>query len=180
MSLTLLIGPARSGKSSIAVDTGRSWRGPVTFIATAEGRDDEMRQRIRDHRTERPAAWSTIEEPLELAAALLDVPAEALVILDCLTLWISNLLETGRRDTEIEAATKEVAGIAQRRGNPVVVVTNEVGAGIVPAVELARVYQDVLGRTNRIFADAAAHVFLVTAGRALALQRAEEVIDVAR
>ena len=167
--LTFLVGGARSGKSRLAVrlatDTGR----PVTFIATGEPGDDEMAERIRRHRVERPPAWTTIEEPLDLEAALSKSDAGSIVIVDCLTLWVANLIGRDLSDAEIEHRADSSARLAAAHPGGAVVVSNEVGMGVVPANALARRYADALGRVNSIWADVANAAFLVVAGRALRL-----------
>ena len=180
MSLTVLIGGARSGKSSLAVDIGRRYQagrsGPVSFIATAPAIDDDMRQRIERHVEERPADWQTIEELLDLAAAVEAAP-EGLVIIDCLTLWTSNLMWDGRSDHYIRnRATSDAAGMALRR-DPVVVITNEVGLGIVPDNALARRYRDVHGFVNQTWAAAADTVLHLIAGRATKLEDPWTLLD---
>jgi adenosyl cobinamide kinase/adenosyl cobinamide phosphate guanylyltransferase len=169
VSLTFLLGGARSGKSSLAVELGRAWRGPVTVIATGEAGDEEMAQRIELHRAERPAAWTTVEEPLELQRALEHVPAEHAVLIDCLSLWVANLIGRGDTDAEIEALGRSGAEEAAARKSLTVAVSNEVGLGVVPATELGRRYRDVLGRVNADWAAAAGEAALVVAGRRLPL-----------
>ena len=169
MSFTFLLGGARSGKSSLAVELARAWRGPVTLIATGEAGDDAMAQRIALHRAERPAAWTTVEEPLELQRALEAVPAEDAVVIDCLSLWIANLIGRGDGDAEIEALGRAGAEAAAARASLTVAVSNEVGLGIVPATELGRRYRDILGRVNADWAAAAGDAALVVAGRRLPL-----------
>ena len=169
MSLTFLLGGARSGKSSLAVELAHAWRGPVTLIATGEAGDDEMAHRIALHRAERPADWATVEEPLELQRALEDVPAEDAVVIDCLSLWVANLIGRGDGDAEIEALGRSGAEAAGARTSLTVAVSNEVGLGIVPATELGRRYRDVLGRVNADWAAVAGEAALVVAGRRLPL-----------
>lgn len=170
MSLTFLLGGARSGKSTLATELASSSGGRVTVIATGEARDDEMAARIASHRAERPAAWRTVEEPLELEAALAAVPAESAVIVDCLSLWVANLIERGDDDGDVEAFSERVADVARKRTPPTIVVSNEVGLGIVPASPLGRRYRDVLGRVNAQWAAVADEAALVVAGRKLRLQ----------
>jgi adenosyl cobinamide kinase/adenosyl cobinamide phosphate guanylyltransferase len=168
MGFVLILGGARSGKSDLAGRLGRDSAGPVTFIATATGGDAEMEERIRRHRNLRPPLWSTVEEAVELQAAIQAVPEDSFVIVDCLTLWVSNLLGLGRSQDEIRGLAEAAArALAQRRG---AVVTNEVGLGIVPANELARTFRDVLGAVNAVFADCAERSVLMVAGRALELK----------
>ncbi len=147
MALTLLIGGARSGKSALAVARGRAHGGPVVFVATAEARDEEMAERIGRHRAERPAGWTTVEAPVELEAALEAADPDACVIVDCLSLWVANLLERGE---EVAERAERAARIAAGRQAPAIAVTNEVGMGIVPVNELARRYRDELGRANAV------------------------------
>jgi len=168
VSLTLLLGGARSGKSSLAVDLASRAGGPVTFIATATSGDEEMAARIAAHRGERPGDWKTVEEPLHLREAL--EAAEGTVVVDCLSLWVANLLEA---DMEIDAGA---AAAAAGRGRTIAV-SNEVGLGIVPATPLGRRYRDVLGRVNAAWADAAETTLLVVAGRALPLASPWELVD---
>jgi adenosylcobinamide kinase / adenosylcobinamide-phosphate guanylyltransferase len=169
VSLTLLLGGARSGKSSLAVDLAREWDGPVTFIATAQAGDDEMAERIRLHRSERPAEWVTREVPLEVRSAFLDVPPQAAIVLDCLSLWVANLLARGDDPGEIESESAALSALAAGRDALTVAVSNEVGLGIVPATELGRRFRDVLGRVNARWASAAEHAAFVVAGRSLPL-----------
>jgi adenosylcobinamide kinase/adenosylcobinamide-phosphate guanylyltransferase len=170
MSLTVLVGGARSGKSAHALRLAGSAES-VVFIATAEAGDDEMAARIESHRVERPGGWATVEEPVGIREALESSPVESFVILDCLSLWVSNLMHRDWTDEAIEAEGVRSARVAAARSAPTVVVTNEVGLGIVPATPLGRRYRDVLGRVNRAFADVADEALLVVAGRTLRLER---------
>ena len=169
MGITLLVGGARSGKSARALRLALDWDGQVVFVATAEDRDSEMAARIARHRLERPASWRTVEAPLELVRAFDSIPAGAFVILDCLTLWVANALEAGWTDEDVERAAAAVATIAAGRERPTVVVTNEVGLGVVPQTALGRAYRDLLGRVNAVFAAEAEHAYLMVAGRTLEL-----------
>jgi adenosyl cobinamide kinase/adenosyl cobinamide phosphate guanylyltransferase len=163
VSLVLLLGGARSGKSELALRLAERSGREVVFVATAEARDDEMRERIERHRAERPGAWATVEEPLDLAGALARVRPETCAIVDCLSLWVSNLMERG-----LDAEDSAPAAAAAARPLTIAV-SNEVGLGVVPATPLGRAYRDVLGRVNRIWADAADETYLVVAGRVLRL-----------
>jgi adenosyl cobinamide kinase/adenosyl cobinamide phosphate guanylyltransferase len=167
VSLTFLLGGARSGKSSLATKLALDQGRPVTVIATAEARDDEMAERIRLHREERPEGWSTIEEPVALDEALRRVPAGDAVVLDCLSLWVANLLE---RKEDVDVHNERALTLVQARPAPTIVVSNEVGLGVVPASELGRRYGDLLGRVNARWAAAADEAAFVVAGRALPLQ----------
>jgi adenosyl cobinamide kinase/adenosyl cobinamide phosphate guanylyltransferase len=171
MAFTLLIGGARAGKSDIAVRRAKEWNGPVVFIATAEPRDDEMAERIARHKASRPPEWTTLEIRAELGAALREAPSDAFVIVDCLTLWVSGLMETELPGADIETRARDAAALASSRTAPTVVVTNDVGGGIVPANALARRFRNVLGTVNRIWADASDETLLVVAGRTLRMER---------
>jgi adenosylcobinamide kinase / adenosylcobinamide-phosphate guanylyltransferase len=169
VSLVFLLGGARSGKSALAVQLARKWTGPVTVVATAEARDDEMAERIRLHRAERPPSWQTIEEPLDLEPVLRQVADDAAIVIDCVSLWVANMLARGDADSQVEAHTRAVATRARARASLTIAVSNEVGLGIVPATELGRRYRDVLGRANAEWAAAADRAALVVAGRMLSL-----------
>jgi adenosylcobinamide kinase / adenosylcobinamide-phosphate guanylyltransferase len=169
MPLVFLVGGARSGKSRLAQLVALETGAPVTFIATGEARDAEMRERIDRHRRERPAGWRTIEEPVDLSRALGSAPGGDCVIVDCLTLWVANLLGAGAAAGDVIASSAACARTAAERGSATVVVSNEVGLGIVPANEAARAYRDALGSVNAAFAAAAQRAALVVAGRAVEL-----------
>jgi adenosyl cobinamide kinase/adenosyl cobinamide phosphate guanylyltransferase len=166
MSLVVLIGGARSGKSALAVRLGGD---VATLIATATADDDEMEERIRRHRSERPAGWATVEEPLALRSALTSVDSNAALVVDCLSLWVSNLMAEGWSDDAIETEGQAVAAAVAARPGFSVVVSNEVGQGIVPPTPLGRRYRDVLGRVNAVFALAADRTLLVVAGKTIEL-----------
>lgn len=177
MPLVVLIGGARSGKSVLAVRLGRASGRAVVFVATAEPRDEEMAGRIRRHRAERPRDWQVVEEPIDVRGAVEEAEPDAFVLIDCLSLWVANLLERGWSVEAIEDEAGAVAVLAAKRNGPSVAVTNEVGLGVVPATPLGRAYRDVIGRVNAVWAAAADDVALVVAGRLLALTRAEAVLS---
>ena len=166
MSLVVLLGGARAGKSALAVDLAREWDGPVVYVATAEAGDDEMAARISRHREERPRDWRTVEEPVALREALEAVEPNAYVIVDCVTLWVANLLERG---DNVLAEAVAVADVVAARDSPTLVITNEVGLGVVPATPLGREYRDLLGAVNSAFVSRAEDAAIVVAGRALPL-----------
>jgi adenosyl cobinamide kinase/adenosyl cobinamide phosphate guanylyltransferase len=167
MAMTLLLGGAASGKSRAAAALAAKTGLGVTVIATAEALDEEMTARIQRHRRERPETWTVLEEPLDLLGAV--ERAEGATIVDCLTLWVSNLLGADVPDDEIFARAEAAAKGCVARSEPTIVVSNEVGSGIVPMHPVSRRYRDVLGRVNAIFADEAATVALMVAGRAMRL-----------
>ena len=169
MALTFLLGGARSGKTALAVRMAASSSGAVVFLATAEARDSEMAARIERHRRERPATWTTLEVPMDLPGALTGVPEHAFLVVDCLTLWVANLLDAGWTEEAVERMAGEAAALAAARPSPTVVVSNEVGLGIVPQTSLGRTYRDLLGRVNTAFSGAASSAHLVVAGRVLDL-----------
>ncbi len=174
MPFTLLLGGARSGKSAMAERLAAESADPVVFIATGEALDAEMAARIRRHRDNRPAGWRTIEAPLDLLAAVSSTSRGDFLVVDCLTLWVANLLGQGKDAVVVKVAAEDVAQELSRRQG--VVVSNEVGLGIVPANELARAYRDVLGAVNAVFAESAERGVLIVAGRALDLGRADPVL----
>ncbi|MGH9132488.1 MAG: bifunctional adenosylcobinamide kinase/adenosylcobinamide-phosphate guanylyltransferase [Ilumatobacteraceae bacterium] len=168
--LTFLIGGARSGKSALAIELATDHAGAVTYIATSpriEG-DDDLDRRIAVHRAERPASWVTIEEPHDLGAALA-LAGDSFVIVDCVTLWVSNLLWRGDDEHTVCSATQAAAEAARARAAPTVVISNEVGLGVHPETEVGRQYRDVLGRVNQIWASTADRSLLLVAGRAIPL-----------
>lgn len=165
--LSLVVGGARSGKSAFAegllVASGR----PRRYIATAEAWDDEMRERIAFHRHDRGGDWTTVEAPLDLTAALATARADETVLIDCATLWLTNLLLAER---DIPAATEGLIASLSVCTAPVVVVSNEVGWGIVPDNALARRFRDEQGRLNQRLAREAGLVVTVIAGLPMVLK----------
>lgn len=188
-TLYLVTGGARSGKSSFAERLAERSGAPVVYLATMaapgpEG-DAELRDRIARHQRQRPAAWDTVEEPLAIVDALRDAPPEACVLLDCLSLWVTNRLIEGDREepslAEVEALEAALDAeldalieVGRGRLGPTIVVTNEVGSGLVPPYALGRVYRDVLGRANQRVSRAADRAWLLVAGRALELPPVED------
>ncbi len=166
--LTLVLGGARSGKSAYAERLAECTPAPWTYIATAEAGDGEMTARIRDHQSRRGPDWTTIEAPLDLGDALEAVPADCgAVLIDCLTLWLSNLMAV---DADIDAAGEELVQTLSAVAQPVVLVSNEVGLGIVPDNALARDFRDHAGRLNQRLAQAAGFVVFIAAGLPLYLK----------
>ncbi len=167
MSLTVLLGGARAGKSALALELARDQGAPIVYVATAEAGDEEMASRIAQHRTERPETWRTVEEPVALRSALASIEPDACVVVDCLTLWVANLLARG---DDVLPEAQAVAELAAGRAGPTIVVSNEVGLGIVPGSAVAREYRDLLGAVNAAFVRRASDSAFVVAGRAIPLQ----------
>lgn len=153
--ILLIGGGSRSGKSRFALEQARLRERPLAFIATAEARDEEMRERVRMHQAERGEEFSTIEEPLELGAAISEAAVwHRAIVVDCLTLWLSNLLFADP-PRDITAETASMLRIAAESPAAVVLVTNEVGCGIVPDNAISRRFRDVAGSLNQQAAGAA-------------------------
>lgn len=177
MAHTIFItGGARSGKSRFAEELACQFGAPLGYLATAQAVDNEMAERIRRHQARRGAAWQTIEEPLHLTQALAacDFSCKA-VLVDCLTLWLSNLLfryEDLGEDAEerIMEDVRRLATTLREMASPVILVSNEVGMGIVPENQLARLFRDIAGQANQMLAAAADEVHLVVSGLPLRLK----------
>lgn len=163
----LILGGARSGKSALAERRAQASGLDVVYVATGSAGDSEMQQRIAHHRARRPPHWRTVEEPLRLAAVLqAEAAAERCLIVDCLTLWLTNLLLGPGLEPEREALLTALPALPGR----VILVSNEVGCGIVPLNELARRFADEQGRLNQAAAAACQRVTLVAAGLPLELK----------
>lgn len=163
----LVLGGVRAGKSAFAVARGRAVGGRVVFVATAEAGDDEMAARIARHRAERPLAWRTVEVPVALPSALIGLEGEAdVVIVDCLNLWVSNLLQKRPElsDGDLQAEAAALESVATRPRFSLILVSNEVGWGVHPETDLGRRFRDALGLVNQAAARAADEVVLMVAG----------------
>ena len=170
--VTLILGGARSGKSAYGERLLEATAGDCLYLATAEAGDGEMAARIARHRARRGKRWQTLEEPLALAAALarLDAPGQAILI-DCLTLWLANLMA---RDLDPEAETEALLDALARVQGGVVLVANEVGLGIVPEHPLGRRFRDAQGLLNQAVASLASRVVFIAAGLPLVLKDCQE------
>lgn len=158
-ALTLVLGGARSGKSSYAEGLVQALPPPWTYIATGQAFDEEMRARIATHRERRPPGWNTVEAPLALPEAIRAARGGAPVLVDCLTLWLTNLMLA---EQDIAAACEDLRAACSAASGPLVLVSNEVGQGIVPDNALARRFRDHAGVLHqRIAADAQRVVFMV-------------------
>lgn len=194
-ALLFVTGGARSGKSRFAerLAAAEAERGrPVLYLATMEIGDEELAARVARHRGDRPASWRTVEAPLDPATELRDAPGDSCVLLDCVSLWVSNLLlaEVGEDEppaaaavaptaaTAIErhigAAIDELLATVAAREGLTIAVSNEVGGGVVPPSALGRIYRDLLGIANQRVGGAADRAWLLVAGRALELPPTDE------
>jgi adenosylcobinamide kinase/adenosylcobinamide-phosphate guanylyltransferase len=165
--VTLVLGGARSGKSLYA-ERLVSRFGPGVYLATAEARDEEMAARIRHHRQRRGRYWTTVEEPIDIVPAIKAYSTSGrAVLVDCLTLWLSNLME---RDSDVDGDTQKLVAALTDLPGPVVLVSNEVGLGGVPGNALARAFMDAAGRLNQAVALVANRVVFMAAGLPLVLK----------
>ncbi len=165
--IVFVLGGARSGKSGFALKLSAEFPGQKTYLATAEPFDTEMAGRIERHKSERPADWDTIEEPTDIAAAIKGVGSPeggGVILLDCLTLWLSNLVRAGQSDEEILLSVEGLKEACEETGSSVVAVSNEVGSGIVPDNAVARRFRDLAGIVNQRMAEFAGEVYFVAAG----------------
>lgn len=167
----ILLGGARSGKSDLALSLAEGIEGRRYFLATAQPLDEEMALRIEAHKERRGEEWETVEEPVGVLAALKDIPEGSVVVLDCLTLWLSNLLHSSENDPEgprrmVESLAEAVPSLPFT----LIMVTNEVGTGIVPGDPLSRAFRDLSGYANRRVAEAADRAFYIVAGLPVVLK----------
>jgi len=171
--LIFLLGGARSGKSSLATSLAKRIGAPVVLIATARADDEEMASRVEEHRRHRPTDWEVVEAPIDLETALRSASEGDTLVVDCVTLWISNLMAE-RDDAAIsQLVDAAIASIGDRVGETIVV-SNEVGAGIVPMHPVGRRFRDVQGRANQSFVRAANIAYFVVAGKALRLSDVDD------
>lgn len=169
MTVTLVLGGARSGKSGFAQKAAETTAGagqPI-LIATGQAFDDEMAERIARHRADRGESWITVEAPLELAAAIAALPADAIAVVDCLTLWLSNQMLANH---DVEAACAELVAAVASCPARLWLVSNEVGLGIVPETPLGRRFRDDAGRLNQRLAATVDEVYFVAAGLPLKMK----------
>jgi adenosylcobinamide kinase / adenosylcobinamide-phosphate guanylyltransferase len=169
--VTLVLGGVRSGKSRFALEIASSAQ-RVTFIATARASDDEMRRKIEHHQCERPAHWRTREEPLQLAEAISsEQDASEIAVVDCLTLFAANLMEAyGEDRAEIDTSIEALCSALRKTDRNIVLVSNEVGSGIVPEYAAGRQFRDLLGELNQRVAELADNVVLMIAGLPLPIK----------
>lgn len=176
--LIFISGGARSGKSRLAQDLAQKMKGrQVTYLATGEARDEEMAARIKAHQQARPASWKTVEEPLHILPVMQrEMKSQRLILIDCMTLWLSNMLlinpavDEGDFTLSILKELEDLMQCQQEEGGELILVSNEVGMGIVPETPLGRVFRDVNGRMNTFLAGKAHQVFLMFFGLPLTLK----------
>ena len=168
--IVLIGGGARSGKSAFALSRARSLGTRRAFVATAQALDEEMKERIADHARTRGVDFRTVEEPLALVERLLALRDIDVVVIDCLTLWLSNLLLRDESEARILEQVQALAGVLERRAFHAVIVTNEVGMGVVPETSLGRAFRDVAGRAHQRLAGVADEVYLAILGSVLRIR----------
>lgn len=180
--ITLITGGARSGKSSFGEKIAQFRGGKeVYYLATAEVKDKEMETRVKKHQAQRSEHWTTIEEPLAAEEALSSLPTSAVVLMDCITIYISNLLfeEKAETEAELDKMAKEkyiiekmekLVAVIRKKDMEAILVTNEVGQGIVPGNKIGRIYRDIAGRVNQYLAGEAEEVYLTIAGLPLEIK----------
>lgn len=165
--VTLVTGGAKSGKSLFAETLVRQYELPMVYIATGQAYDTEMQDRIDAHKVQRGAGWMTVEEPMNLCRALTQSDGQGVRLVDCMTLWLSNVMHA---DDLWQDAFDDLLSTLRTQRSPVVLVTNEVGGGIVPMTKLGRAYRDASGLMNQKLAALAGHVVLVSCGLPLNLK----------
>jgi adenosylcobinamide kinase/adenosylcobinamide-phosphate guanylyltransferase len=176
---TLIIGGARSGKSTLAQEMALKAGGNVLFVATAEAGDEDMKKRIEMHRKSRPSHWATMEATTHIGRRIIENIGKAqTVIIDCITLLINNIFMRYDENTGMDLAEKEVAAEIKELIDCIdgsdarfIIVTNEVGLGVVPADRVSRLYRDLLGRANQMLAEHADEVYLLVAGIPLTVKQ---------
>lgn len=170
---SLLVGGARSGKSDLAVKLGEVWSGDVIVAATAEPSDDDMERRINRHQHDRPVGWGLIESPMLSADDVVAVEPGALLIVDCITMLVNNMMFADKTEAQIDKHASILSHAFVSRTDPTIVITNEVGLGVHPETELGRHYRDVLGRFNQRLAARAQTTLFVAAGKVTPLEQLE-------
>jgi adenosylcobinamide kinase/adenosylcobinamide-phosphate guanylyltransferase len=181
----LILGGARSGKSRLAVELARKRGGDVLFVATAEARDGEMGRRIEAHRRARPSGWKTLEVTTNLGPRIARHGGGAkTIIIDCVTLLLNNVFEqfkekadASRLEKAVDIEIKGLLDCIERSGALFILVSNEVGLGIIPADSVSRFYRDLLGRANQALAARADEVYWLVAGIPVAIKRPSENVD---
>jgi len=173
--ITFILGGARSGKSSYALKLAREYGGKVAFIATCQPLDAEMKKRIGLHKKSRPTQWQTFEEPKDAASLLKKIGAKFdSIIIDCLTLLICNLMMDNQGEAAVEKKLKDMLNTLDKIKAQAIIVSNEVGLGLVPANKLGREFRDIAGKANQIVASKANKVLFMVAGLPMIIKEKEE------
>lgn len=169
--IIFITGGVRSGKSKYAINLAKNTAREIIFLATGVAKDEEMKKRIKEHKESRPDRWRTIEETKNISSILLDIqPPCELVIIDCLTFFVSNLLLEGVDEESILQEIKKIVDTILQVNYTIIVVSNEVGGGIVPDNELGRRFRDIIGLANQIMAKSAHEVYLIVSGMPVKLK----------
>ncbi len=175
--IIFILGGARSGKSNYAVNLAKSRGKRVVFIATCIPADSEMKQRVELHKKSRPATWRLVEEAVDIDSALRKAKTGCdAILIDCMGLFISNLMAVESSDKKIEEKVRQVIGQIKKSASDVIVVSNEVGMGIVPDNPLARRFRDLLGRVNQMIAKEADKVIMMYAGIATVIKGEKDAV----
>jgi len=174
--LTFISGGARSGKSDYAMELAASMKAGLVYVATATAGDEEMAERIKRHREERGEEWATVEERLDMVQALSKIQPGSAVVIDCLTLWLTNVMTLhgvnvlDELEPDAVNRVRDIIQAVREFDGTVYIVTNELGLGMVPPVKTTRLFRDVSGRINRMFAEAADEAYLLVSGLPLKLK----------
>ncbi len=162
--IIFVTGSVRSGKSSFAVSLARKIDRQVVFVATCKPADREMKERVRKHKKSRPKTWKTIEEEMHLPAVIRKIKGKKVVIIDCLTLWISNLLLSGLKEKQVLKRVVSLIAALKSTNSSLIVISNEVGWGIVPDNRLCRVFRDIIGVAHQKIARVSNEAYLLISG----------------
>jgi len=162
--LIFITGPVRSGKSNFAVNLAKKSKKKIIFIATCKPVDTEMKERIKKHQQQRPKEWITIEEEIDLGSVLRKISKDKLIIIDCITLWVSNLFFHNFNEKEILKIVNDLISIIKRKGLSVIIVSNEVGWGIIPNNKIARNFRDIMGIIHQKISESSNEIYLLVSG----------------
>ena len=172
-NLILVIGGVRSGKSSFAVNLAKKSKKKPVFIATCKPLDKEMVTRVKKHQSSRPKSWKTVEEDINLSSVIKKLKVDNVAIIDCLTLWICNLLMANLSKKKIDAKIKEFIDALKATEATIIIVSNEIGWGIVPENKLSREFRDIIGLLHQRVAKVSSQVHLMVAGLSLPVKRSK-------
>jgi adenosylcobinamide kinase / adenosylcobinamide-phosphate guanylyltransferase len=162
--IIFITGAVRSGKSSFSVEIAKKSKKQVIFLATCKPSDGEMKIRVKKHQQNRPSNWQTIEENLDISSVFKNTDSKNIILIDCITLWISNLLLYGLKEKDIFKKVENFITTIKETDSSIIIVSNEVGWGIVPENKLARTFRDIIGITHQKISQASNEVFLMVSG----------------